>query len=237
MNKNSEINYSTAWLEAEIGGRQRVTQVIRDIATRYDVHGRKVVELGSGIGTNLAVLAHDNDVVGVEGMAEAVARSVATGIPAIQANLEQPIPLPTGDYDWVLCIDVLEHLMNPRECLREAHRLLKSGGGLIINVPNHFDWRGRLRILAGSGIDSQHYFPDSEPWEYPHVRFFDAAGIRRFMKAAGFTVVDDYSHRFSTLPKSATLDRIGLGGINRFFQSRWPDLFGAGYFLVSTKGS
>jgi SAM-dependent methyltransferase len=47
---------------------------------------------------------------------------------------------PFGDqeFDAVLCNQVLEHVFNPDEFLREIHRVLKPGGKLLLTVP--FVW-------------------------------------------------------------------------------------------------
>jgi SAM-dependent methyltransferase len=235
MNSPESINYQTNWLVAEAEGRSHVTSVLRDIAQRHAIRQCDVLELGSGIGTNLGIFAADNRVQGVEGMEAAVFESRARGIPAIQADLEQPVVLPAACADWVLCIDVLEHLMNPLACLASASRLMRSGGRLIVNVPNHFDWRGRVRLLRGSGIDTQRYFPDSPVWRYPHVRFFDRASIEALVRGTGFAVEEDLSDRFNTFPKADALARLGAQRPLRALQQHWPDLFSAGFFLVCGK--
>jgi SAM-dependent methyltransferase len=45
--------------------------------------------------------------------------------------------LPVGDreYDAVLCTQVLEHVPNPGEVVRELHRVLRPGGRLYMTVP------------------------------------------------------------------------------------------------------
>jgi SAM-dependent methyltransferase len=45
------------------------------------------------------------------------------------------IPAADESFDSVLCTAVLEHLEDPREALREAHRVLKRGGCAIYTVP------------------------------------------------------------------------------------------------------
>lgn len=232
MKPAESIHYRTSWLVTEADGRAHVTSVLQEIKQRHGIRQRDVIELGSGIGTNLQVFASDNRVQGVEGMDEAVQESRARGIAAIRGDLEAPLALPAACADWVLCIDVLEHLMNPAVCLESALRLLRPDGRLIVNVPNHFDWRGRLRVLRGSGIDSQGYFPDSRIWEYPHVRFFRRKSIEELLQYAGFSVDEDYSYRFNTFPKAALFTRIGARSLLQTMQNRWPDLLSAGYFLV-----
>lgn len=229
------VNYKTSWLVAEADGRSHITSVLQEIKQRYAIQQRDVLELGSGIGTNLSIFASNNQVQGIEGMEAAVLESKARGIAAIQANLEEPLALPPNSADWILCVDVLEHLMNPVVCLESAWRLLRSDGRLIVNVPNHFDWRGRMRVLRGSGIDSQGYFPESRIWEYPHVRFFQRATIEELLHSVGFAVEEDYSHRFNTFPKAAVFGRIGAQHMLRAVQNRWPDVFSAGFFLICRK--
>lgn len=45
------------------------------------------------------------------------------------------IPEPDKSFDAILCIEVLEHLPEPIEALRELSRLLKNGGTLILTAP------------------------------------------------------------------------------------------------------
>lgn len=45
------------------------------------------------------------------------------------------IPLPEGSIDTILSTQVLEHLSTPDLMLKEAYRLLKPGGNLILTAP------------------------------------------------------------------------------------------------------
>ena len=45
------------------------------------------------------------------------------------------LPMADATYDAVLCTQVLEHVANPLECLRELQRVLKPGGQLFMTVP------------------------------------------------------------------------------------------------------
>ena len=40
-------------------------------------------------------------------------------------------------FDFVTCIDVIEHVPDAKALLREIHRVLKPGGCLVISCPNH----------------------------------------------------------------------------------------------------
>jgi SAM-dependent methyltransferase len=48
------------------------------------------------------------------------------------------IPLPAGEFDCVLCSEVMEHVFNPDEVLSEINRVMKPGAPLLITCP--FVW-------------------------------------------------------------------------------------------------
>jgi len=47
----------------------------------------------------------------------------------------EDIPMPDASFDFILCIDALDHVMNPEMVLHEMERLLKPGGTLILGLP------------------------------------------------------------------------------------------------------
>jgi ubiquinone/menaquinone biosynthesis C-methylase UbiE len=57
--------------------------------------------------------------------------------------------LPYGDlsFDYIMCLDGIEHTENPFNAIREFHRVLKKGGKLIISLPNYLNIERRLRFL------------------------------------------------------------------------------------------
>ena len=44
------------------------------------------------------------------------------------------LPFTDGEFDMVLCIEVLEHVLNPRKAMEEMRRVLKKGGTLILTT-------------------------------------------------------------------------------------------------------
>lgn len=232
MHNATTVNYSAERLESEYQQRRPIREALSAAASRYSVRGCNVVELGSGLGFNLEVFSQGNEILGIEGLESAAGLARERGIPTIAANLQHSLPLETASCDLVLCLDVLEHLLEPEIALKEAHRILKASGKLIINVPNHFTLSGRLNILFGSGIDSVKFFPDSPDWSNPHVRFFRRSSIASLLEHCGFEIVEDWSPKFPSIP---LLNRLGLNrpqlvsGLAR----RFPDLFAGGFFLIS----
>lgn len=64
------------------------------------------------------------------------------------------LPFPSDYCDLVLAGEVIEHLHNPDNFLREINRVLKPGGDLILSTPNMASWFNRLMLLFG-------YYPRS----------------------------------------------------------------------------
>lgn len=82
----------------------------------------------------------------------------------IACDLENGIPAEDCIFDTVLCINVLEHIFNYAQLLREMHRVLRPQGTLILAVPfiieyhpsprDHWRYSGDtlLRIVGEAGF-------------------------------------------------------------------------------------
>lgn len=57
--------------------------------------------------------------------------------------------LPYGDlsFDYIMCLNGIEHTENPSNAVREFHRMLKKEGKLYISLPNYLTIERRLRFL------------------------------------------------------------------------------------------
>ncbi len=88
-----------------------------------------------------------------------------TRSPHVQAAAES-LPFRNGAFDTIVCLEVLEYVTEPSAALGEAHRVLSSGGVLIVATPflhradtEHDYWRfteHSLRYLLGrAGFDVQ----------------------------------------------------------------------------------
>ena len=66
-----------------------------------------------------------------------------------QCNLEDGIPHLDNSFDVVTACEVIEHIYDPDHLLREAHRVLRPGGWLLITTPNLQAWYNRALFAAG----------------------------------------------------------------------------------------
>jgi len=62
-------------------------------------------------------------------------------------DLNQSLPYPSASFDFILCVEGLEHLENPFNAIREFSRLLKPRGKLFLTLPNYLNIERRLRFL------------------------------------------------------------------------------------------
>jgi SAM-dependent methyltransferase len=61
-----------------------------------------------------------------------------------------PFPFPDGQFDLVLCMEVLEHLgLDPLFMISEINRVLKPGGALLLTTPNINATRNIGKMLLG----------------------------------------------------------------------------------------
>ena len=78
------------------------------------------------------------------------------GVEVLKADLNRgQIPFPDGSFDLLTCCQVMEHLENPHELVREFWRVLRPGGSAILTVPNVLNIDARLRAFF-TGVSSFH---------------------------------------------------------------------------------
>ena len=120
-------------LREEMFGRAFVPEALLGLLPREWVMG----DLGCGTGAMLPVLApHVARVVGVDASDEmlAAARTRVAALPNVElrAGVLESLPLENGSLDAATLMLVLHHLASPVEALKEAARVLKPGGRLLI---------------------------------------------------------------------------------------------------------
>ena len=69
------------------------------------------------------------------------------GVAILQGNLDAELPFANQSFDYVTCLEGLEHIENPQQAMREFARLLKPNGHVIVSVPNILNVEERLKWL------------------------------------------------------------------------------------------
>lgn len=69
--------------------------------------------------------------------------------PDILCDLNKKFPIKNKVYDFVICTEVLEHVLNPVNTIKEIKRITKDDGFIIISLPNEYNLYLRLKFLLG----------------------------------------------------------------------------------------
>lgn len=111
--------------------------------------GSRVLDLGCAFGFGTGMLTGRYDAYGHDlnpAYIDRAHRSVP-GATFTQGPADR-IPYADSYFDGVLLLDVLEHVPDERAVLREAARVLRPGGVLVLSVPN----RGALAALDSLNV-------------------------------------------------------------------------------------
>ena len=136
-------------------------------------------------------------------------------------------------FDFVLNKDFLEHLLDPAFLIAEINRVLKPNGLFVLHVPNDFDLFKRIQFVFTNDTDTFNYFPDAEPWNQPHIRFFGYTAIRQLLQSNGFEILQNYSCFFAHFP---IIQRIPCcKTFVKWIASKLPSQFARGLTVLAKK--
>ena len=163
-------------------GQDRRLDLINQYAPLKD---KRILDVGCGLGTYVRKMRFFSpDVYGVDIDAERVAKATQD-LPNIQVSPAETLPFGDGYFDVILSHEVIEHLDDDAQAVREAYRCLKPGGRLVVFCPNRlyaFETHGislGKRYIFGN-IPLVNWLPTPVRNRLaPHVRAYTSGGLRR----------------------------------------------------------
>jgi len=128
--------------------------------------GIAILDAGCGSGRNMVELQRYGSVVGLELADASVARARARGVGEVAQGTLDEMPFAEDTFDLAVSLDVIEHLEDDRQALRELRRTVKPGGTLLVTVPaypwlwsehdvvNHHHRRYTRKMLEAAAQDA-----------------------------------------------------------------------------------
>jgi SAM-dependent methyltransferase len=188
--------------------RRHLPVLLQRLRRRLDLpEGARVLEIGAAQGTYLTALERLGfEAKGIEPWAPAIenSRELAkeTGIQPdiVHGQGEDLSAFEDSSFDLVLAISVMEHVDDPLAVCREAHRVLKPGGGFYFFTGSKlhprqveiarfplFPWypqRVQRRIMRWAVEKRPHLVGYTEK---PAIHWFTPWGTRKMLREAGFS--------------------------------------------------
>jgi len=161
-----ELGRSYWWL----AGKYRIIDDVVKRSFRPVSARPRVLDVGCGPGNLLDFLVPHGEIYGSDFSSAALRFCSQRGYRRLfQADFHS-LPLQSGSFDLVTCIDVIEHLEDDRQALRELQRVLRPQGLLVLCVP-------AFQALWGD-----------HDTLYGHHRRYTTRDVRWKLQEAGFDV-------------------------------------------------
>lgn len=123
------------------------------------------------------------------------------GLPRFRVgNLNERFPYDDAEFDYVACLEGIEHAENYHHVLRECRRVLKPGGTLLLSTPNPLNVKSRRRYYyRGTFHGFPHLVDMPGEGEHLHVSPINLSMLIAF--AGKYGLEFRKLHRLSIRPK------------------------------------
>lgn len=182
-------------LYEKIWNRQVTAGPIVDRGSRADValklleKGDKLLDVGCGDGT-VGYFSKNNYryVYGIDVSETALKIAKERSIITKTINInDETLPFEDNYFDAVTCLDVIEHVFEPVDLIKEIFRVLKKGGFLIISTPNIRYWHHLFDIVIKGKFPKTS--TDTDHYDGGHLHYFTYKDIENILENEGFKIV------------------------------------------------
>ena len=164
--------------------------------------GGQILDAGSGGGGWLTYLqqngAHFDRIISTDIFDYGVSQLPGVEFHLLDLSYAQ-LPCDDGQLDWISALEVIEHLANPRNFVREAARGLKKGGRLLISTPSNDCLRAKLYFLF------KNHFPAFRDHDYRlagHITPILELDLIRMAQETGFEKAEFFYPLSGRIPKT-----------------------------------
>ncbi len=136
--------------------------------------------------------------------------------------------IPSHKFDYVLLLDVLEHVKSRGELLNALHKYLKKDGTLLLSTPNIAHVSVRLSVLGGNFDYTNVGIMDST-----HVHFYTRKTLLAELNNYGWEVTNLFaSADFGQIPFISKIGKRVPKRIQWIITKLFPTLFGVQWIAV-----
>lgn len=194
----------------------------KDISPLLPTHMGDVLEIGCGSGATLAWLKSTNrchSTTGIE-LFESAAAQAARQVDTVLCGPAEIMlhELPSAQqFDVVLCLDVLEHMVDPWAFLVHLVQRVKLGGLVISSLPN-------VRFIGVLGpllVQGQWRYREDGVLDRTHLRFFTRKSALELMSTGGLEFVACRGNAPPVRTLVGRFDSMSLGLFKEFSAFQW----------------
>lgn len=173
-----------------------------------NIEGKKILDIGCATGYIGATLRSKNNyVVGVDLSKKDIIKAKKVLNKAFVFDIENGDISKLGQkYDFIIMIEVMEHLFDPEATIRRFLPVLKKGGMILLSTPNFVHVYNRLKILFGI-----YEYKEETVINKSHIHFYTYPTFKKEMDLLGLRL---YKENHVIMP-------VFLEGFLKF----WPNLF------------
>lgn len=173
-------------------------RLLRQLDRRdFSLDGCNALDAGCGTGEiSIELQRRGFHVVGIDFSSVAVEIAKKNGVDARHADLDSGIGFKDDSFDLIWMTDVLEHVFDPVLVIKEASRVLKPAGWLMVSIPNDLNWWNRVLTFTGQSYQQGTL---KRYGQYKHHTFF-SYGLAKWLFLSNCLKIFHYSHD-SSLPK------------------------------------
>lgn len=132
----------------------------------------------------------------------------------VAASVEEALGQLDGPFDTILCLDVLEHLVDAERVLRDLHGVAAPGARLQVSLPN----ARHISLVRDLVVRGTFGYTEWGHRDRTHLRWFTRRDIVEAMERTGWGV-QRVSH--PELNRSYRLDRLTRGRSTEFLVAQW----------------
>ena len=168
-----------------------ILQAVSAAWSRETAAGKKLLDLSCGNGATAETLARFGyQVVATD---YGMPRSRSNGIGRVGGvDLNCFLPFRAASFDAVDIVEVIEHVENQPQLVREINRVVKPGGVLLVSTPNVLNLMSRVRVLFTGFLRGRvrpvHY--TSKPGRAPNIYLQHFYELYYVLFHYGFEIVE-----------------------------------------------